>query len=273
MQRLVARLQDTESAVTVVHHDARSAAIPVLPTNGRARLMPDPASHAWGGLGLVEITLQCLRWIRDEIPDFSWIVMISGQDYPVVAPRDIEVELWDSKADGFLRWKFVPRIASRRFTEWQRGASHRYYWHTLPGTQRTVPVPRVRTYLDGIQVHAGSVWMNLSRRSVEVILEDPAMLSRLRHRFRSMPAPSEAFFPTLLLNSSTDLRLVCRDRRFYRSENPGRPDHPDLLTLDDFEAIRESDAFFARKIDPLASRELVDRLDQHIQTSLSGSGH
>jgi hypothetical protein len=262
VERLVSRLTETETAVTVVHHDVRSKDVPTLPLGGRAALMPNPGQGGWGKLEVVETTLRCMRWIRDEIPDFSWIVIISGQDYPVLAPRQIEEELQRSDADAMLRWEFSPPIASRRNSSWQRGTSHRYYWRMFPGTHRPIPIPLVRAYFDGVGIHAGSQWMNLGRNAVDRILDNRPLLAHLRRRFRSILLPDEAFFQTMLLNSPTGLDLVCDDRRFYRFPKTGGSAHPNVLAVDDLETVRASDAFFARKFELETSAELLDELDR-----------
>jgi hypothetical protein len=263
IERLLARLADTESAVTVIHHDAKSSELPRLPEGGRALLVPQPAACGWGDMGIVNATLRCMRWIRDEVPTFSWIVLVSGQDYPVVAPRQVESELLASQADAFLRWEFVPPFVTRCSTDWQRGTSHRYYWHLAPGTHRPIPIPRLPFYFDGVGLHAGSQWWNLGRRAVDRVIDDTAMLTYLARRLRSVLLPDEAFFQTMLLNSPAGLRLTCNDRRFYRFPTHGGSAHPETLTLRDLDAILTSDAFFARKVELPPSMELLDALDEH----------
>jgi hypothetical protein len=262
LERLLGRLAETESAITVVHHDAKAKDLPRLPAGGRTVLIPQPADCGWGDMGIVNATLRCMRWIRQNVPDFSWIVLISGQDYPVLAAREIERQLLVSTADGFLRWEFVPPFVSARSTDWQRGTSHRYYWHLAPGTHRPIPVPRLKAYCDGTGVHAGSQWWNLGHRAVERILDDSAMLDHLSRRFRSVLLPDEAFFQTILLNAPTGLQLDCRDRRFYRFPKHGGSAHPETLTIRDLDVIVGSGAFFARKVELPLSAELLDALDE-----------
>jgi hypothetical protein len=263
VERLLARLADTETAVSVIHHDAKATSVPAVPINGRATLMPDPAVVGWGDMSSCDATLRAMHWIRDEIPDFSWIVLISGQDYPAMSCRQIEAELRESRADAFIHWEFVPPIARRGLTDWQRGTSHRYYWHCAPGTHRPIPIPRLRAYFDGLGVFAGSSWWNLGHRAVDRILDDPATTDYLRrHRFRTTPVPDEAFFHTTLLNSPQDLRLVNSHRRFYRFLPVGGAAHPETLTIHDLDEILGSGAFFVRKVDDAASGELLDELDR-----------
>jgi hypothetical protein len=235
--------------------------LPALPGD-RAILAPDRHDCRWGDISIATAILHTMGWIREAIPDFSWVVLVSGQDYPAMAPRRIEAELLGSQADAFIHWEFVPPIARRRSTDWQRGTSHRYYWHLAPGTHRPIPLPRLRFYGDGVGVFAGQTWWNLGRRAVDRILENPEMTRYLaQRRFRSTLVPDEAFFQTALLNFPADLHLVNSHRRFYRFPKTGGSAHPETLTIRDLDAILASGAFFARKVDEDASGELLDRLD------------
>jgi hypothetical protein len=262
-ERLLRRLAETKSAISVVHHDAKSTTLPALPDSGRALFVPDPLSTQWADITFANAILRSMHWIRKEIPNVSWIVLVSGQDYPAMSPARIESELLQSQADAFIHWEFVPPFARRRSTDWQRGTSHRYYWRRFPGTQRFVPVPRLRSYVDGVGTFAGATWWNLGRRAVDRILDNRDMTDYLlQRRFRPSLAADEAFFQTAVLNSPADLNLVNRHRRFYRFRKTGGSAHPDILTVRDLDAILASGAFFARKIDEPASGELLDRLDR-----------
>jgi Core-2/I-Branching enzyme len=262
VERLLRRLTETESAVSVVHHDAKATALPALPGNGRALFVPDPLTCGWADITFSNAILHSMHWIRKEIPNVSWIVLVSGQDYPAMSPARIESELLQSRADAFIHWEFVPPVATRRSTDWQRVTSHRYYWLRLPGTHRFVPVPLLRFYVDGVGTFAGSTWWNLGRRAVDRILDNSVMTRYLaERRFRSALAPDEAFFHTALLNSAADLHLVNSHRRFYRFLKTDGSAHPETLTIRALDAILASGAFFARKVEEHASAELLDGLD------------
>jgi hypothetical protein len=268
VERLLRRLTETESAISVVHHNATAPTLPALPDNGRALFVPDPLSVRWADISFANAVLHSMRWIRKEIPNVSWIVLVSGQDYPAMSPARIESELLQSQADAFIHWELIPLIASRRSTQWQRLISRRYYWFRVPGTHRFVPLPRLQFYVDGVGTYAGQTWWNLGRRAVDRILDNPALTRYLaERRFRTALAPDEAFFQTALLNSPADLHLVNQHRRFYRFPKTGGSAHPETLTVRDLDAILASGAFFARKVDEPASGELLDRLDREAGTA------
>jgi hypothetical protein len=62
-----------------------------------------------------------------------------------------------------------------------------------------------------------------------------------------------------MLNGATELRVVGERRRYIRWVE-GRP-HPETLDLSDYEDIRRSGDFFARKVDSAVSAQLMDALD------------
>jgi hypothetical protein len=196
------------------------------------------------------------------VPDFSWVVPISGQDYPVMSPQAIEAELLAAEADVFMRWEFTPPFARRHLTDWQRATSHRYYWRVAPGTTRPIPVPRLRHYVDGVGVFAGSVWTTFGRRAVDRILDDTDGLDYLRRRFGRTMCPSEAFFQTMLMNSPFGLRIVDDDRRFYDFPKTGGSGHPRVLGLDRLDELVAGNFQFARKVEQEASAPLLDALDE-----------
>lgn len=65
------------------------------------RLIPNPVAVQWGRYTQVELVRHSLDWISKHIP-FDWIVYLSGQDYPLRAPAEIEQFYRDSHHDGFL---------------------------------------------------------------------------------------------------------------------------------------------------------------------------
>jgi hypothetical protein len=262
VERLIGRLQETDGAVTIVHHDPTGSDPPKLPPGARAALLPNPHSVRWATFDIVEALIKCMQWARRQVPDYSWLVPISGQDYPIMSPRAIEAELLASQADAYMRWEFTPPFARSHNSDWQQGTSHRYYWRVAPGTTRPIPWPRLRWYFDGVGVFAGSLWTTFGRRAVERVFADEQLLAHLRKRFARPMAPSEGFFQTLLMNAPIGLSIVNDDRRFYDFPKTGGSGHPRILTLDRLDELLATNVQFARKVEQEASAPLLDALDE-----------
>ena len=262
LERLMSRLAETEDAVTVIHHDVKARELPSTSVFPRAHLVPERLDVGWGSMRIVEATLRSIEWVRREIPDYSWVVLISGQDYPVRAPRSIEAELLATDVDAYIPWEPVPRLPGRFSTGWQRGTTLRYFRRSIRSQALPGRVPRARALLDGVEVYSGAAWWDLSRRVIERIFEAEPFLTYLRRRFEPVVLPDEAFFQTAILNFPRELLLANATRRFYTFPTTGKSLHPHTLTIEHLPEIRASDAFFARKIDPVESADLLDALDQ-----------
>jgi hypothetical protein len=96
VERLVATLRaGSPDAVIAVHHDDRRCAL------GHVDALP-PAPIEWGHGTQLAAVLRCLRWVHERA-DFDWLVLLSGQDYPVRPIPRIEAELTAAPVDAFIR--------------------------------------------------------------------------------------------------------------------------------------------------------------------------
>jgi Core-2/I-Branching enzyme len=102
VRRLVERVTAGSNSVAVIHHHPSGPALPVRPSSSVA-VIPDPGRCGWGRLSLVQAQRKALGWVAANIPDFSWFLLISGQDYPVRPMKLIEAELAASRRDGYVR--------------------------------------------------------------------------------------------------------------------------------------------------------------------------
>jgi hypothetical protein len=224
-------------------------------------LVPDPVPCPWGRPGINTAIRNSLEWLRTNIPELSWVLVISGQDYPIRTMESIETELAGAGCDAFLRHFRVDGAPADDIHHWQPITRQRYlYRRRLPGSARSVwlPWPRRHPFGDGFRLYAGEQWVNLSARAVNKILDSPfnsAVLSYLRRS----PNPDEAWVATAALNGAPELVVVNERRRYVRW--PGGTAHPALIGPADLPKLRDSDAFFARKVDLTAWPQACDVLD------------
>src|SRR4051794_18708385 len=182
-------------AFVAVHHDDRQCTVDHAALDGlRVRRIEPPSRVAWGEPSQLEMVLRCLTWTLER-DDFSWLVLLSGQDYPIRAVPDIERSLIEARADAFIEARPVdpPRLtprgpvdefAARYHYRWRRVSSSalrprlaRFAIATSPLlTMRGLPsgtwvgVPALRSpFGPQLKCHRGSDWFTLSRRAVEVV--------------------------------------------------------------------------------------------------------
>jgi hypothetical protein len=248
----------------------------------------------WGTWDLVEVMLHCLRWAYDNI-GFDWVVLLSGQDYPLTAPRAIEQFFAKTRFDAY---SFGFPVDPRPATGWKPSpeglTSRRYFYryHEVPAlrmgtSSRTgqmvrlgarlltarqpllaveafpdgairVGLRRFRTpFSDGATCFKGSQWFAASQKAVQILLRQTGLV---KYYQRSL-VPDESFVQTVLLNTP-ELAVCNADLWFTRWQL--NADHPDVLTADDVPDALASGKLFARKFDIGIDALALDRLDNHI---------
>jgi Core-2/I-Branching enzyme len=266
LARLVRTLRAGSPEATIaVHHDARRCAAPRLPA---AQFIAPAWTVEWGHGSQLAAVLRCLRWALAR-SDFDWLVLLSGQDYPVRPLPAIEADLARTELDAFVETLPVGPLRLRRGRVDEFARRYHYRWGRVPGRlARTVaradPLVQVRTLPSGahagvpaplrVPAHHGSDWFTLSRRAVEAVVSAPPALER---RFLRTIVPTEAFAQTVLANRP-DLRLAGDNRRHAVFERPGSPS-PRVLGLTDVDRALASGADFARKFDDVAVLDAIDR--------------
>jgi hypothetical protein len=258
---LVARLESGTNTVVAVHHDPRGEPLRLQPSSSVA-LVPDPVPCPWGRLGIVVAIRKSLQWLRANVPDLSWALVISGQDYPIRTMASIEAELAAARCDAFVRHLRVDDDPGGDAHRWRTTTRRRYmYRRRLPGSARSVelPWPRRHPFHDGFRLYAGEQWANLSIGAIDKAVDSPLNKPLLRY-LRRAPNADEAWLGTVLLNGEPELTVVNDRRRFIRW--PGAGDgHPAVLGPGDLPDLRASDAFFARKIDLATWPQACEQLD------------
>lgn len=260
LRRLIQRIHEGRNTVALVHHDPRGAPHG-LAASDRTLLIPDPAPCDWGRMNLAEGTLRLLDETRRMVPDFSWLLLISGQDYPAQSLRRTEDELAETQADAYVRWFPVPADPGDDFHPWQARCRSRYLHRIrLPGSRRSVPWHRSSPFHEGLRLYIGDQWINLRASAVDHVLEQRANMAQVERYLSWCSVPDEALLPTLLLNGAPQLKIV-GDRKRYIRWVEGNPS-PELIGREDLPALSASGDFFARKFDSQLSPEVLDRLDE-----------
>ncbi|MFC0036735.1 beta-1,6-N-acetylglucosaminyltransferase [Actinomadura rayongensis] len=259
--RLVERITAGAHSMAVIHHDPSGEPLRLRPSSSVA-LLPDPVACRWGRLSLVEAQWKALHWVRANVPDFSWVLLVSGQDYPIRPMTAIEAELAASPHDAYLRHFFVGPDPATDEISWQGLTRRRYlYKRRLPFSHRSVPLPMRRRdpFRGDVGLYVGDMWFNLSARAVHGMLDAGPLAERLLRYLRFAPIPDEAFVSSLALNVRPELDVARDSKRFIRWGT--RQPHPELITAAHLDDLRSSTAFFARKVDADRHPEVPDLLD------------
>lgn len=302
--RLVRVLRhESPNSSVVIHWDSNSPTLDPAPFAelGRVFMVEDAVHPEWGGFQVVEATLRSMRAALARTR-FDWLVVLSGQDYPVAPLARIERELTTSACDAFIdtgrvasgrvawRWRRdgATRLGRRYYFAYRpvrglpaglprraRGALHRAaflvdehqpfvsLWPMPSGTLWRLGVRRWRTPF-GLDrpCRVGSNWFSLSHAAVERVVEQAGADSTFARHYRRTIIADESYFQTFIC-ADPGLVVRCDNSRYQVWEDVESPVHPDTLTVDSLDAILSSGKHFARKFDERVDVDVLDRLDEH----------
>jgi hypothetical protein len=239
----------------------------------------------------VDALLAAFTYIERHI-EYSWLSLISGQDYPLRPLRAIEDELRRSTYDAYvraapvaegpyrmrylMRYRRLPRFAyyyrmPRRLKTWFSWLRKELNSHQslvrFEGAVRGTPLRLgLRTaqhpFVGGFVCYKGSDWFTLARLAVEHLIEFSRQRPDITDYYRETFMPSESYFQTVLWNSSE--LTVCDDNRRFIIWDAVKLAHPKTLTVADLGAIRIAGKDFGRKFDASVDSAVLDALDQFV---------
>ena len=277
--RLVERL-DTPQTRTFVHVDARTAddvfraMSQPLAARPNVHFLPRHACY-WGDFGHVRATLVGLRALIASAWPFDYVVLLTGQDYPLRSNADIATALGQANGNVFMRPMPIPN------EHWTDGGTYRYEnrWLRIAGRPFCFPgapfrsaslnaawsgtarlLHLYRSFPKGLEPWGGSsYWMMPAdcARYVDAFVRDNRDVVRFFHHVR---IPDEIFFHTIVMNSPFRDRVAHDDLRYVDWAEGG--DSPRILTCADLPRLMASGALFARKFDPAVDGAVLDRLDR-----------
>jgi Core-2/I-Branching enzyme len=273
------------TAEIVVHHDSGSPPLDRRSLDALDVELVQPAlAVEWGGMPFLEAQLHSLRWLSRRSA-FDWVVVISGQDYPVAPVAEIESRLAATDADALIEAVPCPAPAGRPIDEF--ALRYHFQWRPLPG-RLSAPARHLARALNGrlwvrstprsgtsvglrarrtpfsaaFPCYRGSDWFSLSSRAVDTLLDPGSGHAQLLRHYRRTLLPSESFPQTVLANDDR-LRLSSDTRRYTRWDAP-HATGPALLRRGDLDAVLGSGLDFARKFDEEVDSGVLDEIDRRV---------
>lgn len=111
--------------------------------------------------------------------------------------------------------------------------------------------------------YKGLGWFSFTR---EAVLEIVNYIQKHRNVVNYTFAPDEVIFQSIILNSDKNYKVVNNNLRFTQWSNDGEVGSSDILTEQHYRSLMKTDAFFARKVDPVRSKNLIELINKYIQT-------
>lgn len=259
---LVQAIRRQSQSPVLIHFDAKSR---MLHSKALSELesLPDVVvvstrAVSWGGFSIVQAALDGLAEILRRWPCVSHVKHLSGQDYPIRPLRDFELyaarlgersamEYWTMPSEHWGDEGGMERVNR----VWLYKGKRRFY---LPFARRSLP--------SDVTFHGGNAFWCLSRPHIEYIM---AQSGRLVEILTKSFISDETYFQSIILNSSFrgDVENIVLTYTAWKWMATG----PNVLTQWDLPEMAASGAFFARKLEPFLSSELMEELDRRNEHS------
>jgi hypothetical protein len=287
------------SAHVVVHHDLTGGPAPWAGGPPARVHLVERTNVEWGGWSIVEATLRMIRFAQEQLHS-RWMVVISGEHWPVTDLAAWEAKVVASGADALMPTEVLPprlRFGTRDPDANRDLARCRLRWFRVRRprsaavqkavaalsklSDRTHPVfklefslrneswfvgvPRRSGPVRGWDLYKGSEWVAFNARSAAVLLQaDPRVTSWFEHSH----IPDESYFQTLV---HRDGRLsVDRSVVTWVPPQPPTPTHGWMLLKDEeLPLVSASGAAFARKLDPDRNPEVLAAIDARVDAERS----
>lgn len=278
--RLAARLSHPDARV-FVHVDRKAEIAPFRAALGGGATFVDEAARVrvlWCGYSTLAAILVLVTTAMAGAPEAERFVLLSGADYPLRSVDEIlgalepDVEhimvarRLDPGGEDFLD-SYVARPFLTDISWLNERAGHPLASALARAAERRLP--RRKPY--PLPIHHGAAWWALTRQGLETVMGMVRARPELLAWFRWARVPDEMLFQTLLTASPRAGRIVGGDEGInlhgvhYIDWQAPNPDLPRTLELADLPAMRASGALFARKVEPVRSAALLDRLDAEAQ--------
>ncbi|MDQ2909464.1 MAG: beta-1,6-N-acetylglucosaminyltransferase [Actinomycetota bacterium] len=213
----------------------------------------------WGGFSLLQATLVGIEGIlaRGDPPDYA--LLLSGQDYPLRPPRELEAFLEARRGRSFLHNFRLPAeewagegggLNRVRYPHFER---IRYKTHLL-----RLPFPR--RFPPGLEPYGGMALWALTGDALAAVMRFVAERPDVLRFFRRTKMPDELFFQTIVL--STPLATTVENELLHYVDWSAGSAHPATLRAADLPMLRASGKLFARKFDASVDSEILDLLDR-----------
>ena len=213
----------------------------------------------WGTFSVVQATLDGINHAVLRVP-FDYLVLLSGQDYPIKTRDHIDAVFRRSEGRSFLHHVALPK------PDWTEGGWERIErWYFPPGranrlAQRAANrLAAPRRFPRGFRPYAGAQFWCLSRRAAEYIEAFARSNSGFVRFFKHVFVPDEFFFHTALANSALRTELINECLTFLEWHRPGA-----VLSTEDFDNLATTSHLFARKFDARVDSDVLDAIDRRL---------
>lgn len=218
----------------------------------------------WGGYSQIETELVLMQQCMEK--KYSYVHLLSGVDLPIKNKKYIYDFFEEKKNKNFLEIAkgtsysiemtryYIFFVENFRHAKWAK-----YMQQKLLKIQKKLGVERKTSK---VQMVKSANWFSLTQETVEFVLTQK---EKIRKTFRYSVCGDELFIGTILYGTKFYDAIDSQygNLRYIIWEKGKRS--PEVLTIDEWDDMMQSDKLFARKFSEKEDKEVVDKLYKELR--------
>ncbi len=219
----------------------------------------------WGSYGVITATLNGIKQIL--LKDYDYINVISGQDFPLKSPDYIHDFLERKKGTEFItcdsiysEWPEAARRVKRYFLSNYRIRFKKFWEFIL----RVLPERKFPLKMD---IVGRSCWFTITPQAATYILTFLEDHPEIKNFFKYSWGADEIIYATVLYNSPFKDKI--EDNLMYVDFTGQKNGHPNVLTILDYDTLKNSNKLFARKFDIELDEVILNKLKSSVKRAPS----
>lgn len=181
----------------------------------------------WGGYNMVKATLALIEEAIQSKEDYGHLVLISGNDYPVVSPNKIYDYFSSYRGTELIRGYAIEESNCKhcmnrviKYNYFDGKSNSKILNRLIRKIQSILHLPfNKKTYIsingEKSTIISGSQWWGITTECAKYILKTIEDNDKIETYFKSSFAPDELFFHTIIFNSPFSLKTLNKEVEAY----------------------------------------------------------
>lgn len=273
--QLISQIQH-EDVLIYIHVDKKVDinSLGDLVTQYPIRFVKNRITVRWGSFSIIQSNLNGIKEILQENIHFDHLIILSGQDFPLVENQKIldhfsnfpntsfvhHVNFFDSCQhimDRISKYHFF--LPKNKMIVYPYSGKNIFKIWINQILEKSNLLKYPKNIVDFKTIYFGSNWVRLSYKAAKYI-QFYSSSNSLRY-FKQTLNSDEIFYQTILLHASEDERglIINENLTFTHWDRPAEL-YPSPLNLADLNRLTLSGKLFARKFDSTISKELLSKI-------------
>ena len=232
----------------------------------RVYLIHNRRKVRWAGFSFTQALLDSVEEILNSGRKYDYINSMSGQDYPIKSVHDFYAFIQEHQGKYFFA---IEKYGSDWWNHAEKRVTH-YHMTDFDFKGRyqlqffiNQLMPK-RKFPYGYTLYGSNraTWWTITRECATYLVQFMKKNGRVKRFAKFTWAPDEFLIPTIIMNSPFKDTVVPENYRYFDWSLGGS--NPKILTVKDFDAVAQSECFFARKFDIKVDTAILDMIDAHL---------